>query len=157
MPDTRSSMEILKPVLEGGPLAAPVAVGKAEIEALAAAAYAYFQQGMWDQARNVFSALVTLAPKLYVGHAGLGAVALAQQDLREAFRHLDAAAQMRPADPAVFSNAGEVVLRMGHPDKAEKVLRAAVALDPKGKDPSANRARAMLLGIESARTAAAQA
>jgi Flp pilus assembly protein TadD len=93
---------------------------------------------------------------LYIGHAGLGAVAMVEEKYKESYASLAKAATMKPADATLFSNIGEVMLRLGYREEADQILRFAVKLDAEGKDPGANRARAMLLGLHSGEAVAAQ-
>ena len=60
---------------------------------------------------RVFEGLIVLDPNLYFGHAGLGALALRDEKLDQAVRHLTEPAELQPEDPAVHANLGEALLR----------------------------------------------
>jgi Flp pilus assembly protein TadD len=151
MPGNQDLSESLQQVLAGAPLDQVVPVGPQEIQALAVAGHQFLEQGQWEMCRNVFTALTTLAPSAYQGFAGLGALELKQSKTKDAFMALRKAVELKASDPAVYANLGEVILRMGKPKEAAALLGGAIALDPNKRHPAANRARAMLAGIEETR------
>ncbi|MBI1790021.1 MAG: tetratricopeptide repeat protein [Acidobacteria bacterium] len=51
-------------------------------------------------------------------------------------------------DPTVQANLGEALLRQGKFEEATKAFEKALALDPNEEDPGANRARAIIDGME---------
>jgi len=140
--------EQLQDVLAGAPLTSVVPVTKSDVVTVGTAGYQFLEQGQMEKARNAFSALIQLVPKMCIGYAGLGAVALAERNLDEALTLLAKAVTIFRGDPSICANLGEVMLRLGQPGEAAVVLRCAVQLDPGGRNPAANRARAMLAGIE---------
>jgi len=140
--------EHLQDVLAGAPLLSVVPVTKDDIIAIGTAGYQFLEQGQQEKARNAFSALIKLAPRMCIGYAGLGAVALAERSLGEALELLAKAVTIYRGDANICANLGEVMLRLGQPDEAKVLLNCAVKLDPDGRHPAANRARAMLAGIE---------
>ena len=154
MPQNPDALDSLQPVFAGAPLQCVVPVGPQEIRALEVAGRQFFEQGQWDKARNVFSALTSLAPSSPLGHAGLGVLALKQARYKDALQSLTQAVQLQSADLAVYTNLGEVILRMGNATQAKVVLKCAVDLDPSKRDPAGNRARALLEAI--AETASAE-
>ncbi|MDX2153452.1 MAG: tetratricopeptide repeat protein [Bryobacteraceae bacterium] len=118
-----------------------------QIQALAASAYTVYEQGRTAEAKEMFEGLVALDSTSYYGYAGLGAIALAEEDLQTAHANLAEAAKRNPKDATVQANLGEVLLRQGKGEEAAEAFRAALELDPQGKDPGANRARAILHGM----------
>ena len=138
----------LQDVLAGAPLTSVVPVTQSDLLAIGTAGYQFLEQGQYEKARNAFNALIRLAPNTCIGYAGLGAVALNERKLREALEVLAKAITMYRGDATVCANLGEVMLRLGQPEQAAVLLRCAVQLDPGGRHPAANRARAMLAGIE---------
>ena len=145
----------LQAVVTGAPLARVVPVGTNDLIAIGTAGYQFVDQGQWEMAFNAFDALTQLTPKLCIGWAGLGVVALKQNKLDEALQYLTKAIELRSNDPAICTNLGETMLRLGQPDQATVLLRCAVQLDPGGRNSIVNRARAMLAGIEESKAAAA--
>jgi Flp pilus assembly protein TadD len=98
----------------------------------------------------MFQAAVALDEGSYMGHAGLGALALVEEDLDGAVVSLRRAYELNSKDPAVCGNLGEALLRTGQPADAARYLSEATALDPDHTNPFANRARGMLQAIQGA-------
>src|SRR4030081_2027324 len=107
-----------------------------------------YEQGRYRDARSMFAAAVALDGKSYFGHAGLGAVALIEDDLDGALQSLQRAYQINASDPAVCGNLGEVLLRKGEVQEAVRHLREAAALDPAHTNSYANRARGILQAVQ---------
>jgi tetratricopeptide (TPR) repeat protein len=114
-----------------------------------ALAYNLYEQGKMQEAETLFGGLSVMNPKSYYGFAGLGAVALAKRppDLDSAFKNLSTAESLNPNDTSVQANLGETLLRQGKIDEAKKHLEKCFALDPGHNDPGANRARAIVGGL----------
>jgi cytochrome c-type biogenesis protein CcmH/NrfG len=55
-----------------------------------------------------------------------------------------------PRDPAVYANLGEALFRQTNFTEAANAFDQALKLDPNGRNPSANRARAILQGMSAA-------
>lgn len=113
-----------------------------------------YEQGRYGDARTMFQAAVTLDDTSYMGHAGLGALSLVEDDLNAALGHLQRAYELNTKDPAVCGNLGEAHLRQGQQAEAVRYLREAASLDPDGRNPFANRARGMLMALPEHATAA---
>lgn len=107
----------------------------------------YYQQGNYDKARTIFEGLVELDPKSAEAHSALGALLTLQQDDEPAIEHLREAVGINPLQIAPFVNLGEIFIRQEKIEDAVENLKKAIELDPQEKDPGANRARAMILGI----------
>jgi tetratricopeptide (TPR) repeat protein len=123
-------------------------VEKQEIECIAAFGFQMYQQGRTEEAQKIFDGLIALDNNIYYGYAGRGAMALVDEKLDDAVRWLTRAAELNPSDPAIQANLGEALLRQGNFREAASVLQVALKLDPDKKNPSANRARAILLGMQ---------
>jgi Flp pilus assembly protein TadD len=113
-----------------------------------------YEQGRYQDARTMFQAAIALDQGCYLGHAGLGAVCLVEDDLDGAHSSLQRAYEINTKDPAVCGNLGEVCLRQGRQAEAVRYLREAAALDATHSNPFANRARGMLLAIPGQATSA---
>lgn len=122
----------------------------AQILAIAALGFNLHQQGRADEAARIFSGLVAIDPEGYLGYAGLGALALSKQppEVDEAVQNLATASRLGPADPTVHANYGEALLRQAKFPEAAGEFRQALDLDPEGRDPGANRARAIIEGMD---------
>lgn len=138
-----------KKILSGEQLGSVLGVTEQQIEAIAAVGYNLYQQGKLDDAETVFRGLAATDNKSAYGYAGLGAVAMAKRpsDLPTAYENISKAAELAPHDPTILANLGEVLLRQGKFAEAGQQFKKALELDPDSKDPGANRARAILSGL----------
>jgi tetratricopeptide (TPR) repeat protein len=120
-----------------------------QFQGATALAYNLYEQGKMREAETLFAGLSVMNPQSYYGFAGLGAVALAKRppDLDSAYKSLSEAAQLNPNDTSVQANLGETLLRQGKVDEAKTHLEKCFALDPGHNDPGANRARAIVGGL----------
>lgn len=114
----------------------------------------HYEQGRTEDARIMFQAAVALDSTGYMGHAGLGVLALVKDELPAAEEHLLRAHQLNPHDTAVCCNLGEVMLRQERWVEARQYLNQSVALDPQLLDCFANRARGILQAIPESNFAA---
>ena len=139
-----------KRIMAGEDMAAVLGVTDTQLTAIAALGYNKYQQGKFDDAEVMFRGVVALDGKSYLGYAGLGAIALAKRpaDLDTALTNLTKAAELKPEDATVHANLGEVLLRQGKLEQAKAHLEKAFQLDPGHKDPSVNRARAIVSGLD---------
>lgn len=142
--------EAAKRIKAGEKPATVLGVSDTQIQALAALGYNQYQEGKLDDAEALFRGVSALDPNSYFGYAGLGAIALAKRppDLDSAYSNLSKAAELRPTDASVQANLGEVLLRQGKIDEAKVHLEKAFQLDPGHNDPGANRARAIVGGLD---------
>jgi Flp pilus assembly protein TadD len=107
-----------------------------------------YHQGRNRNAESVFQALITLDRSSYFGYAGMGALTLSEGRLDEALIYLRKASQLQPKDPTVRANLGETLLRKAQFNEAAAEFETALTLDPEEHDTGANRARAILQGME---------
>lgn len=73
----------------------------AHVDAHALLALLYLESGDRQLACDEWSTVLRLEPENFDAHRGLGFVALERDDLAEARRHLERAAELRPDDPSV--------------------------------------------------------
>jgi predicted Zn-dependent protease len=118
-----------------------------ELRAMASLAVRLYEQGRAAEARTVFQGLIAVDPNLYLGNAALGAMDLTDGRLDSALSHLTKAVELNPDDPSVHANLGEVLLRQARSTEAQEHFQRALALDPLSQDPGANRARAIMAGL----------
>lgn len=128
---------------------APAQLGERQLQGTAALAFNMYQQGRLQEAAAIFGGLTVVNPQSYFGFAGLGAIALAKNppDLDNALTNLSKAAELNPNDTSVQANLGETLIRMGKISDAKSHLEKAFQLDPGHNDPGANRARAIVGGL----------
>ena len=143
------SKDQIQEALDGKlPLSEALGAPEGIIELFALMGAQYYDQGRYEDARSMFQGAATLDSSNYYGHAGLGAIALIEEDLEGARVHLLRAYALNSKDPAVCANLGEVYLRCGETGDAARFLREAASLDPERLSPFANRARGMLSAID---------
>lgn len=121
---------------------------KEEIDAIAVMAFRAYEQGQPGDARDIFRGLIALDSRGHFGYAGLGVIALREERFVEAIGYLTQAIERNPSDATVRANLGESFLRQGRFDEASREFERAMRLDPKCSDPGANRARAILNGMD---------
>ena len=145
---------VAKRIIDGEELSDVFGVTEKQIKGEAALAYNLYQQGKLREAATIFSSLRAVNTRSPYGYAGLGAVALAKKpsDLAEAYTNISKAAELAPNDPTIQANLGEVLLRQGKLVEAGQQFKKALELDPDSRDPGANRARALLNGLNAVAT-----
>jgi Flp pilus assembly protein TadD len=121
--------------------------GKDQIDAIAVLGFQLYEQGKTRDAETMFTGLIAIDDTNYLGYAGMGALALAEEKLEEAVDYLRKAAERNPTDPTVHANLGEALLRQAKFEEAAAEFTKALDLDPEEVDPGANRARAILDGM----------
>jgi cytochrome c-type biogenesis protein CcmH/NrfG len=109
-----------------------------------------YEQGRYHDARSMFQAAASLDDNNYLGHAGLGALELVEDNIDAALVNLRRAYELNSKDPAVCGNLGEALVRKGQNTEATKYLSESAALDPAHTNPYANRARGILQAIRGA-------
>jgi len=150
--------ELARQVLSGdAPLSSLFHVSREQIAEMALFGHQLWRQGRRVEARKVFRGLIALDDTAYYGHAGMGLVAMSQDDLGSAEHYLTRALALEPSDAAVAVNLGEVLLRQGKVEPAIAAFRTAASLDPSGVNAGAARARAILVGLGSGLLASQQA
>lgn len=94
-------------------------------------AWQWLQAGDFRAAeRNFSAALKESAQAFYPAHAGLGYIALAQEDYRQATGHFDRAVAADPAYVPALVGGGEAHLALGESDLALARFEAALVADP---------------------------
>lgn len=111
--------------------------------ALAEFAYTMYQQGRYKDARTMFEGLVIGNPYDPYFHAMLGAVYTKLDMQEEAAQEFSIAIELDPEDINSYVNRGELLLQHGEFEYAMEDLKAAIDLDPSGKNPASIRARAL--------------
>ncbi|HEX8823338.1 MAG TPA: tetratricopeptide repeat protein [Archangium sp.] len=114
---------------------------KPDLLLLSMQGFQMYEQGRYDEARDIFAKLTLQDPAEGYYRTALGATCLAVDALDEALIHFDEALRLDAADTAALINRGEVHLRLGNIMQAAKDFARVVALDPEQKDPLTERAR----------------
>jgi tetratricopeptide (TPR) repeat protein len=147
---TETNQKAAQRLLAGEQLGAVLGLSELQVQGFAALGYNLYQQGQLKEAEKLFRGVTAFDSKSYLGYAGLGAVALATKppNLDAAYTNLTKALELKPTDASVQANLGEVLLRQGKLEEAKKHLERAFQLDPGHNDPGANRARALVSGLD---------
>jgi tetratricopeptide (TPR) repeat protein len=137
-------------ITTGGDLAKYFGLTSVHMDAFSALGLQLFQQGRMEDAAIVFQGIIALDEHSYIGHAGMGALALAQNppDLKMAVYSLQLAAHFNPHDPNVHANLGEALLRSARFDQAAAAFARALALDPDQVHAGTKRAHAIIRAID---------
>jgi len=138
------------------------AISGPEIIYIAEMGYNLFQQGRYKDAKVIYEGLIALDPDIWYFHAALGAIQLEAKEagledeefsLEFALKHLNRSLELNPQDIASCVNRAEVYLYQAKILEAVNDLKAAVEMDPEGKNEQGLRARRlaqeMLTAIES--------
>jgi len=110
----------------------------------------YYNRGDLAKARTVFEGLVAMDPDSSDAHAALGALLTRTIENDLALMHLNRAIELNDKEIAAYVNRAEIKLRQQQGEAAVADLKRAIELDPRQKNPAANRARAMVVGIHDA-------
>jgi type III secretion system low calcium response chaperone LcrH/SycD len=111
--------------------------------AIAEFGYTMYQQGRYKDARTLFEGLVIGNPYDPYFHAMLGAIYTKMDLHEEAAQEFSIAIELDPEDINSYVNRGELLLQHGEFEYAMEDLKAAIDLDPDGKNPASLRARAL--------------
>jgi Flp pilus assembly protein TadD len=148
MSQTTTQNQVSKVISGRAPWNSLFNVGKEQIQAMAALGNNLYEQGQNRNAESIFQGLIALDETSYYGYAGMGALALSEERLEEALTYLRKAAELEPKDPTIHANLGEALLRQAKFNDAAAEFETALKLDPGEHDAGANRARAILEGME---------
>ncbi|MFN0122110.1 MAG: tetratricopeptide repeat protein [Blastocatellia bacterium] len=102
---------------------------------------AFYEQGNYRKAREIFEELVGVAPNSSAAQAALGAVLTKINEDEKAFRHLNEAISLNPGEISAWVNRAELRLRQNQYEPALEDLKQAMLLNPTADDPAAARAR----------------
>lgn len=110
----------------------------------------YYSLGSLDKAQTIFEGLVEMDPESGDAFSALGALFTRKRQDEDALHYLNRAIEINDEQIAPHVNRAEVLLRQQRVDEAMVDLKKAIELDPNEEDMGANRARAMVLGIQQA-------
>ena len=147
--DTEKALEDMKEFVEGDATWAETqGIPKQMLFDIAEQAYLKFKGGRLKEAKDLFKGLCLLDHTVAYFHTGLGAVYQKEQQYFDALAEYTVAIELDPGDITAYVNRGEVYYHMGLDEQPLEDLDQAIALDPEGKDPWANRARFLKKKIE---------
>ena len=119
----------------------------AEFHGLLQLGHLYYTQGRTESAQKVLEGLAVLDPDHKRVQSALGALYTRTGDNEAALQALNKAARINPNDITIYVNRGEVHFRLGKVKEAADDFKKALAMDPERKNPAANRARLILVGL----------
>jgi tetratricopeptide (TPR) repeat protein len=112
--------------------------GSELLQFLAESGYLWSYRGKFDKAVPIFEALMALAPSDPVGYMGLAETYMSAGKFKDADRIAEQAARTSRIDRRTLAFAyklrGKALMQLKKSKDAEKLLRKAVELDPKGEE-----------------------
>jgi Flp pilus assembly protein TadD len=114
-----------------------------EAYSMAELGYTMLEQGRLKDAQGVFQGLVIGNPYDAYFHTVLGSIYQKQENIDGAVEEYSIAIGLDPANMEAYVNRGELLMRKGNFQQAAGDFKNALDLDPDGRSPSANRARAL--------------
>ena len=118
-----------------------------EFQSMGSVGAMFYEQGQFDKAQTIFEGMLGLEPENDAVLSALGAVLTQRRCDEEALIYLNKAIELNDSEISTHVCRAEVNLRKSDFEAAVNDLSRAIELDPQEKDPGANRARAMVLGI----------
>lgn len=118
-----------------------------EFQSMGSMGAMFYEQGQFDKAQTIFEGMLGLEPDNDAVLSALGAVLTQRRNDEQALVYLNRAIELNDSEISSHVCRAEVRLRQHEFESAVKDLSRAIELDPQEKDPGANRARAMVLGI----------
>jgi len=101
------------------------------------------QIGYWKNTRSLWAHTLSITDDNYVAEASMGAELVAEGEIQEAIKHLEAGIAINPRDPFSWLDLGVCEKRLGNVDQAVEDYEAALRL---ASDPSLRRAAYRNLG-----------
>lgn len=115
---------------------------------LAEMGYNHFKLGRYQDAERFFKVLTILDWDNFYYHSMLGSILQRQKRDGEAIVEYSQAVESNPNDVVSLTNRGEIFMKHGWLKDARRDFEKAIALDPKGENPWANRSRTLLNEME---------
>jgi Flp pilus assembly protein TadD len=119
-----------------------------QVAALMDCGFRWYEQGRLREAKRIFRGLALLDKENVYAHGLLGAIHQKEHNFEEAISEYSVAIGLFPKDPNLFTNRGEIYLRLGKLEEAANDLRHAMELDPAKKHPASNRARLLVRAVQ---------
>ncbi|MBI2066644.1 MAG: tetratricopeptide repeat protein [Deltaproteobacteria bacterium] len=110
--------------------------------------YFKYKYGRYEEAKKIFETLVAIDHANHYYHTALGGVYQKLGRYVDAVVEYTRAHRLRPKDLCSYVNRGEIYLKHKNFRKAAEDFRAAIQLDPDGKNLWANRARSLVIALK---------
>lgn len=118
-----------------------------DINAILTVGALMYQQGRRAEAEDLFRGAVLLNKNNALARSALGTVLTAEGKHDEALIELNEAIRLNDTDISAHVNRAEIFLKRAEFKAASDDLKRAIELDPSQNDPAANRARAIIIGM----------
>lgn len=123
-------------------------ISKSQMQLLTETGFIKLKHGRLDEAERIFQALLLLDHRNAYFHAAMGAIHQKRHKPVEAIFEYSSALSIDQKDTASLINRGEIYLRHKNFKKAAQDFKAAILLDPSGRNLWANRARSLVIAIK---------
>ncbi len=118
-----------------------------EILEIAAIGAIFYRQGNLEKAKDIFEGLIELDSEIFEIQSCLASFFTKIREDERALLHIDRAISLNPENVAPYVNRAEINIRRLNLEGVIADISTVIKLDPKIRNPDANRARTMLLGI----------
>lgn len=108
----------------------------------------FFQLGNKEKAKQIFEGLVEMDSENADAHSALGAAYLSLGNEEKAVSHLVKSLELNSEQIAPYVNLAQISIRRLKLLEAMNFLASAIVRDPHRTHPGANRARAMIYGVQ---------
>lgn len=115
-----------------------------QVQQMAEMGWTHFKSGRYQDAERFFKVLTILDWDNYYYHSMMGTILQKQDRDGEAIVEYSQAIESNPDDIISLSHRGEIFMKHGWLEDAVRDFEKASALDPKGENEWANRARVLL-------------
>lgn len=123
-------------------------ISQKDLYLLSEVGHVKLKHGRVDEAKRIFDCLVQIDHKNPFYHACLGAIYQKMNKFVDAVYEFSEALKFKKDDVSALVNRGEIYLIHKNFKKAAEDFRAAILLDPLGKNTFANRARSLVIAIK---------
>ena len=123
-------------------------ISQKDLYLLSEVGHVKLKHGRIDEAKRIFDCLVQIDHKNPFYHACLGAIYQKMNKFVDAVYEFSEALKFKKDDVSALVNRGEIYLIHKNFKKAAEDFRAAILLDPLGKNTFANRARSLVIAIK---------
>jgi tetratricopeptide (TPR) repeat protein len=124
-----------------------IGISPDEMLEIAAVGSIFYRQGNLEKAKDIFEGLVELDSDMFEIQSCLASFFTKVREDDRALLHIDRAISLNPENVAPYVNRAEINIRRFNLEKVVADISKVIELDPKIRNPDANRARTMLLGI----------
>lgn len=123
-------------------------ISQKDLYLLSEVGHVKLKHGRVDEAKRIFDCLVQIDHKNPFYHACLGSIYQKMNKFVDAVYEFSEALKFKKDDVSALVNRGEIYLIHKNFKKAAEDFRAAILLDPLGKNTFANRARSLVIAIK---------